>query len=157
MGGPGSGGGTSVRGGRAATARGRGTGAAPQNLYWLYQRPGNTQLVLTLNLRGIITAITLNGQHPYPPGRTSKGIQLGDSYTEVVRRYGYPDQVVAQGASLDLTYVNHGVRFHLDTMRVSQITIGAYVPKATSQTPKAAPTPAAPAAGMSIPELKGYM
>lgn len=153
MGGPGGRGGRNARG-RATSA---GNAATPQNLYWLYRRPGKTQLVLTLNLRGLVTAITLNGSLPYPPGYTSKGIGLSDSYIEVVNRYSYPEKVVTQGTSLELTYVNHGVRFRLDAMRVSQITIGAYVPKSLPQTPAVAPKPTAPAAGMSIPELKGYM
>ena len=140
---------------RAGAAAGQ--AAAPQTLYWLYRRPGGVQLVLTLNQRGLVTAITLNGTRPYPPGQTSKGIGLGSAYPDLIRRYGYPDRAVTSGLSLDLTYIDHGVKFRLDGMRVTQITIGAYVETAAPPAPAKASGPTAPPAGMSLPELKGYM
>jgi hypothetical protein len=113
--------------------------------------------VLALDTKGRVKAITLSGSLPYPPGRTSRNIGLSNDYIDVIRQYGYPDQAVSQGSAVDLTYVDHGVRFRLDGMRVTQITIGAYVAATVVPAPAAASTPAAPTPGLSIDELKGYM
>ena len=153
----GGGGGGRGGGGAAVAARGGGAGAEAGAAYWYYRRPGGATLVVTLNRSGVVTALVLTGTAPYPPGRTARHMGLGNSYTDIVRAYGYPDQSLSQGTSLELTYVEPGVRFRLDGMRVTQITIGAYVPAALSATPAAAPEPEAPGPGMSIDELKGYM
>ena len=116
-------------------------------------------LVLTLNPRGAVTAVTLSGPGAltYPPGRTARGIGLGNSYADVIRRYGYPDRTVTQGTSLELTYVGQGVRFRLDAMKVRQITVGSYVASAVPAAAPAVAAPAVPPVGMSLPELKGYL
>jgi hypothetical protein len=113
--------------------------------------------VLSLDTKGRVTAISLSGALPYPPGRTSRNIGLSNDYVDVIRRYGYPDRSATQGSAVDLTYVDHGVRFRLDGMRVSQINIGAYVAASAPPAPAAAPAPTTPTLGLSIDELKGYM
>jgi hypothetical protein len=144
------------RGAGAAAAQTGKAQNAPQTMYWLYLRPGGATLTLTLNPKGVVTAITLSGVRPYPPGLTTRRIGLGNSYLDVIHSYGYPDQATPQAAALDLTYIDHGVRFHLDGMKVTQITIGAYVMAAVVPVP-AAPGPATPPAGMGVNELQGYM
>jgi len=131
---------------------------AQQQGFWLYRRPAGAVLVLTLDPKGTVIAITLNGSVPYPGGRTSKNINLGNDYMEVIRQYGYPDQAVTTGATLQLTYLDHGVRFTLEAMRVNQITIGAYVAATRTGTPVPVTAPQGPTGpGLSIDELKGYM
>jgi hypothetical protein len=125
-------------------------------MYWYYPRPGGAVLVLTLNLNGEVTAITLAGLAPTPGGRTSKGIGLGNGYMEVIAQYGYPDQSVSSGTVLEMTYVDHGVRFTLDSMRVREIEIGAAI-TAEAQAAPAAPQEGPPPAGMSTEELRGYL
>jgi hypothetical protein len=75
---------------------------------------------------------------------------------EVIAQYGYPDQSVISGTVLELSYVDHGVRFTLDSMRVREIEIGAAIVAAAEAAP-AAPEAAPPPAGMSIEELRGYL
>ena len=144
-------------GGAVAQAGTRTTAGQEATILWFYRRAGGATLVLALDTKGRVKAITLSGSLPYPPGRTSRNIGLSNDYIDVIRQYGYPDQAVSQGSAVDLTYVDHGVRFRLDGMRVTQITIGAYVAATVVPAPAAASTPAAPTPGLSIDELKGYM
>jgi hypothetical protein len=135
----------------AARAQGGGTG-----MFWYYSRPGGTVMVLSLDPRGEIVQITLTGNAPYSAGRTSRNIGLTSSYMDIISRYGYPDQSAVQGAALQLSYIDHGVRFRLQSMRVSEIAIGAQV---TAGAAPAAPpaAPEAPPAGISVEELRGYL
>jgi hypothetical protein len=113
--------------------------------------------VLSLDPKGYVRAITLSGSLPYPAGRTSRNIGLSNDYIDVIRQYGYPDRALTQGSAVELVYADHGVRFRLDGMRVSQITIGAHVAAAVTPAPITAPEPRAPTPGLSTDELKGYM
>ncbi len=146
-----------MRGGRPGGPGGPGPGAAPMGaapaaassvtMYWLYQRPGGALLVLTLDGKGFVNAITLNGTLGFGSLRTSKGVTLGTDYMTIIRQYGYPDQSTTNGATLVLTYVDQGVRFQLDGMRVDQITIGSYVEAARANLP----VPVAPPRGPPAP------
>lgn len=143
-----------VVGGRAQT-RG-GAEVAERGMYWYYRRPGGAVVVLTLDLAGEVQAITLTGNMPYSAGRTTRGTGLTSSYMEIIAQYGYPDQIVSGGTVLELTYVDHGVRFTLDSMRVTEIAIGAHIAAAAEVAPVAGPEPPPPA-GMSVEELRGYL
>ena len=57
---------------------------------------------------------------------------------------------------LELTYVDHGVRFTLESMRVNAIAIGSHIAAEIELAP-AAPEAAPPPAGMSVEELRGYL
>ncbi len=126
-------------------------------MYWYYRRPGGAIMVLTLTQTGEVRAISLTGTAPYPQGRTSRGIGLTSSYMQLISQYGYPDQIVTGGTTLELTYVDHGVRFTLDNMRVREISIGAHIGLAFQPTQEMAPEEALPPAGLSVEELKGYL
>ena len=147
--------GAAVGAGRGRTAAGV-AGVQGPGMYWYYRRPGGAVIVLTLSLEGEVTAITLAGMSPTPGGRTTRGIGLGNGYMEVISQYGYPDQTVSSGTVLELTYVDHGVRFTLDSMRVREIEIGAAIAAAAEAAPAAAEE-APPPAGMSTEELRGYL
>ncbi len=147
--GAGAGVGTRSRAAGAASARGPG-------MYWYYKRPGNATAVLSLDPEGEVTAITLTGIAPSPGGATSRGIGLSSSYMEIIAQYGYPDETVSGGTVLELTYVDHGVRFSLDAMRVREIAIGAHIAAAAEAAP-VAPEIEVPPAGMTIEELRGYL
>ncbi len=145
--------------GASVGTRSRTAGAARvqgPGMYWYYKRPGNATVVLSLDPEGEITAITLTGIAPSPGGSTTRGIGLGSNYMEIIAQYGYPDQTVSGGTALELTYVDHGVRFSLDAMRVREIAIGAHIAAAAEAAP-VAPEVEAPPAGMSIEELRGYL
>ncbi len=161
-----------MRGGRRGGGRGGGgmaaatgaravTGAAGARderpgMYWYYKRPGNATLVLSLDPEGEVLAITLSGNAPSAQGVTNRGIGLTSNYMQIIAQYSYPDQTVSAGTALELTYVDHGVRFTLDSMRVREIAIGAHIAAGAEAAP-AAPEVAPPPAGMSIEELRGYL
>jgi len=154
-----------MRGGRGATAGGGagrrtrtgGAGAvAERGMYWYYRRSGGAVVLLSLDLKGEVKAITLIGNMPYEAGRTTRAIGLTSGYMEIITQYGYPDQVVSGGTVLELTYVDHGVRFTLDAMRVAEIAIGAHIAAAAEAAPVVGPEPPPPA-GMSVEELRGYL
>jgi hypothetical protein len=126
-------------------------------MYWYYRRPGAAVLVLTLDGQGVVRALTLSGALPYSAGRTSRGIGLTSTYMDIIAQYGYPDQALVQGAGIQLTYVDHGVRFQLEGMSVREIAIGAYVTAGVEAAPPAAPESVTPPAGLSTEELRGYL
>jgi hypothetical protein len=149
-----------TRGGaaRGAAAGGGARAVEGAGMYWYYRRPGGAVLVLTLDTQGTVTALTLSGALPYPAGRTSRGIGLTSTYMDIIGQYGYPDQALVQGAGIQLTYVDHGVRFQLEGMAVREIAIGAYVVAGVEAAPAATPesvTPPAP--GLNVEELRGYL
>jgi hypothetical protein len=146
------GGGTQRPGGATASARDEGAG-----MYWYYRRPGAVVLVLTLTPTGDVTALTLTGNTPYAPGRTTRNIGLTSSYMEIIAQYGYPDQVVSMGSAVEMTYVDHGVRFHLEGMRVTEIAIGVYVTAAVEAAPTITPEVTPPPTGLTVEELRGYL
>jgi hypothetical protein len=127
-------------------------------MYWYYRRPAGAVLVLGLSPLGEVTTITLSGNLPYAAGRTSRNIGLASSYMDVISRYGYPDETVTAGNAVQLTYVDHGVRYTLEGMRVTRIAIGADIVGPVEAAPTTTPVEAGPPpAGMSIEELKGYL
>ena len=126
-------------------------------MYWYYRRQGGAVIVLTLDREGEVIAITLTGNAPTPEGRTTRNIGLGNGYMEIIAQYGYPDQIVSGGTVLELTYVDHGVRFTLDAMRVREIAIGAHIAAQAEAAPVAPEVAPPPAAGMSVEELRGYL
>ncbi|UCC67471.1 MAG: hypothetical protein JSV79_10115, partial [Armatimonadota bacterium] len=162
-----------ARGGRGARGMGAGGArggagvsrtAAPRasqdearGMYWYYRRPGGATIVLSLTQTGEVWGITLTGNTAYPEGRTSRGIGLTSSYMQLISQYGYPDQIITGGTTLELTYVDHSVRFTLDNMRVRKISIGAHIGQALQPTPEIAPEEALPPAGLSVEELRGYL
>jgi len=75
----------------------------------------------------------------------------------IIAEYGYPDQAISAGTVLELTYVDHGVRFTLDSMRVREIAIGAHISAAVEAVIEAPEVAPPPPAGMSIEELRGYL
>ena len=126
-------------------------------MYWYYRRSGGALIVLTLDRRGEVIAITLSGNAPAPEAMTTRNIGLGSTYMEIIARYGYPDQIVSGGTVLELTYVDHGVRFTLDAMRVREIAIGAYIAAQAEIAPVSSKVAPPPPAGMSVEELRGYL
>ena len=151
---------TGAVGARAGGARAAAPGAssvAGPGMYWYYRRPGGATLLLSLTQTGQVTAITLTGRSLYIRGRTTRGIGLTSSYMELISQYGYPDQIVTGGTVLELTYADHGVRFTLDNMQVTEISIGPHIARAFQPEVEVAPEEALPPAGLSVEELRGYL
>ena len=152
----GGGGSASGGGARVGRATGGGTVEGP-GMYWYYRRPGGALIVLTLDRQGEVIAITLSGNAPAPEAMTTRNIGLGSGYMEIIAQYGYPDQIVSGGTILELTYVDHGVRFTLDAMRVREIAIGAHIAAQAETAPVGPEVAPPPPAGMSVEELRGYL
>jgi hypothetical protein len=126
-------------------------------MYWYYRKPGGAVIVLTLDRQGEVIAITLAGTAPAPEALTTRRIGLGSGYMEIIAQYGYPDQIVSGGTILELTYVDHSVRFTLDSMRVREIAIGAHIAAQAETAPVGVEEAPPPPAGMSVEELRGYL
>jgi len=155
--GPGAGGG--LRGGAATgQALGRTTGQQPPSgMFWYYRRPGGSVMIVHLDTKGRVEGITLSGSIPYLAGTTSRNIGLTSSYMEVISRYGYPDQSTTLANAVELTYLDHGVRFRLEGMRVKEIAIGSSVTRAVQAAPVQVGPAAPPPAGLTVEELRGYL
>jgi hypothetical protein len=144
-------------GARAAVAPGPAAQFDTAGMYWYYRRLGGDILVLSLNSTGQVKAITLTGNSPLLQGRTTRGVGLTTSYMELISQYGYPDQVITAGNTIELTYLDHGVRFALDNMRVREISIGTHIGRPVEAAPEAEPAGAPPPAGLTPEELQGYL
>jgi len=149
-------GGAAGGGARVGRATGGRTVEGP-GMFWYYRRPGGAVIVLTLDRQGEVIAITLTGNAPAPEALTTRNIGLGSSYMEIIAQYGYPDQIVSGGTILELTYVDHGVRFTLDAMRVREIAIGAHIAAQAEAAPVGPEVAPPPPSGMSVEELRGYL
>jgi hypothetical protein len=76
---------------------------------------------------------------------------------DIISRYGYPDQTVSSGSVITMGFVDHGVRFILDAMRVREIAIGAGVAAEAEIPEPGTGEIEQPPTGMSIEELRGYL
>ncbi len=126
-------------------------------MYWYYRRIADVVTVLTLDRVGVVRAITLTGTFPYRAGRTSRGIGLSSTYMDIIAQYGYPDTTAILGSAVQLTYVDHGVRFQLEGMKVREIAIGTYVTAGVEAAPAQTPQSVTPPAGLTPEELRGYL
>lgn len=107
--------------------------------YWLYNK-GSNQVIVGIGASGTVSSVTVSGVS-FPAVKTEGGVRLGDSYTSVLDKYGFPDTTQNVGDALVLGYQNAGLTLTLRNMRVQTIALS-----------KAAPAPvAAPAAGTRLP------
>lgn len=114
-------------------------------------------MIVHLDVKGKVESVTLSGNLPYLAGTTSRNIGLTSSYMEVISRYGYPDQSTTLANAIELTYLDHGVRFRLEGMRVKEIAIGSSVTKAVLAAPAQVAPATPPPAGLTVEELRGYL
>ena len=107
--------------------------------YWLYNKRGN-QVIVGMSASGTVNSVTVSGPS-WPAVKTEGGVRLGDSYTSVQDKYGFPDTTQNVGDAVVLGYQNPGLTLTLRNMRVQTIALS-----------KAAPSPiTAPAAGTRLP------
>ena len=145
-------------GGAQVTARVAVPQADTAGMYWYYRRSGGATLVLSLNQTGQVKAISLASTSAFPQGHTTRDVGIGSSYMNLISAYGYPDQVVTAGSRIELTYLDHGVRFTLDNMRVVEISIGIHLGRAVEVAPELTePEATTPPAGLTPEELEGYL
>jgi len=98
------------------------TGLGGGIIYWLYNMPGGARVVLGIEASGKVRSIVLSGQS-YPAAKTEGGVRLGDSYTSVLDKYGFPDTTHNLGGSLVLGYGKAGLTLTLNKMRVQTIAL----------------------------------
>jgi len=91
--------------------------------YWLYPKRGGVRVILGVEPSGNIATITVQGSFS-PEVYTSRGIGLGDSFTDLISAYGYPERTQPTGEGLEITYPEQDVRFALKSLRITEITIG---------------------------------
>ena len=117
-------------------------------IYWLYVMPGWTQVVAGIDASGRVSSIIVSGKS-YPAAKTEGGVGLGDSYTSVLDRYGFPDTTQNVGDALVLGYRNAGLTLTLRNMRVQTIALAK--PELLGEAaPGGAAVPMAPALGFGI-------
>lgn len=110
--------------GRPAGAVGAPSGAGQQEpqstpvMVWLYKRGVGTLLLVELDAEGKATGVTIDGGY-YPTAATGRGIIIGDTYSRIVERYGFPDQTAVEGGALVLRYLEAGLVFRLVDLRLT--------------------------------------
>ena len=89
----------------------------------MYKFPKNRTVEFYLNAKGEVMQIAIYGGE-WAGQRTVKGIVLGDTYKDVLTKYGYPESHVQEGVQLRLRYVKKDrVIFTLVDNSVAAITI----------------------------------
>jgi hypothetical protein len=113
--------------------------------------PGGAQVVAGIEPSGKVHSIILSGQS-YPAAKTEGGVRLGDSYTSVLDKYGFPDSTRNVGDALVLGYGNAGLTLTLRNMRVQTIALAKPTPLG-AMAPGGAATPAGRARGVGLRPL----
>jgi len=91
-------------------------------VYWLYRKSGGVQVVVGISPSGKVNSVVLSGPS-YPAAKTEGGVRLGDTYTAVLDKYGFPDGTQNVGTGLVLRYANAGLTLTLVNMRVQTIAL----------------------------------
>jgi hypothetical protein len=77
--------------------------ATAPEVTWVYQFPNNRTLDFVISPDGRVVEIRAFGVE-WPSIRTSKGITLGQTYKDVILKYGFPEQHERSGAQLIAKY-----------------------------------------------------
>lgn len=90
---------------------------------WVYKFTKNRSLEFVINSKGRILQISAYGAS-WPGIATSNGITLGNTYKDIIRKYGWPENHETQGSSLIVKYPDtHRVQFTLVDQTIVGITI----------------------------------
>ena len=91
---------------------------------WIYRLKGGVTLRVTmLQSKGRVVEVTVSGTS-WAKARTSKGITLGSSYTDILNAYGFPEEQSGSGDILFCRYdESYHVVFGLRNKKVVSITI----------------------------------
>ncbi len=97
---------------------------------YIYRGKGGATYAFVLNKDGRVVQISAYGYKPDPNVRTARRITLGDSYSKVVKAYGYPQEHLYYGTVMLVRYNKLGVAFQLDakTNKVMAIAVAAGIP-----------------------------
>lgn len=90
---------------------------------WVYKFSKNRTLEFVINPQGRILQIAAFGAE-WPGVNTALGIKLGNTYKEIIRKYGWPESHEAQGSNIVIKYPDkHRVLFTMSDQTVVGITI----------------------------------
>jgi hypothetical protein len=99
------------------------SGADPGEVTYVYQKRDGTTYQFLLASNGKVIQITALGYKPQAV-RTSRGITLGSTYSQVLAKYGNPESIEPSGLVTLLTYTN---RAHVAFQLVSNKVVGIHV------------------------------
>jgi hypothetical protein len=74
----------------------------PGEVTWIYDRPSGVELQFTLDASGRVIQIRATGAHDGV--KTAKGVALGDSFSTIIKKYGWPESQEQQGGVLTTLY-----------------------------------------------------
>jgi hypothetical protein len=77
----------------------------PGEVTWIYNRADGGDLEFTMSSDGRVIQIRATGYHNSSI-RTSKGVTLGQSYAQVIEKYGYPESQEQMGSVLTIRYTD---------------------------------------------------
>lgn len=80
--------------------------AIEQQVTWTYDLSDGTTVEFIISETGHVVQITVGGERPFALSRTSKDIRLGNTYKDVVLRYGYPEGHSNAGRFLRASYAD---------------------------------------------------
>lgn len=82
------------------------TGPVEQQVTWTYDLADGTTVEFIISDTGHVIQVTVGGARAYVFSRTSKGIKLGDSYKDVILKYGYPESHSYAGRFLRASFAD---------------------------------------------------
>ena len=96
----------------------------PPEVIWLYRFPKNKTLEFIVSPDGRVMQITAFGVE-WPNVRTAKGIGFGNTYKDLLAKYGFPESHDQSGVALVVRYPDrHRAIFTLVGQQIVGITIG---------------------------------
>jgi len=97
---------------------------SPDKVVWIYRLKGGITLRVTMaQSDGRVVEVTVSGTS-WAKARTSKGITLGSSYSDIMKAYGWPEEQSESGGYLFCRYdQSYHVVFGLRNKKVVSITI----------------------------------
>ena len=98
------------------------TVARQQEVTWIYDRPNGVSYEFLIGANGTVSQIRATG---YKGGniRTARGIVLGSSYSQVVSRYGFPEEHQQVGQILVASFRRAHASFQFLNNKVIAVTI----------------------------------
>lgn len=99
------------------------TASKSTEVTWVYKFSKNRTLEFVINDKGRILQIAAFGAE-WPGVNTALGIKLGNTYKEIIRKYGWPESHETQGTEIVIKYPDkHRVLFSMVDQTVVGITI----------------------------------
>jgi len=99
------------------------TEGEPGDVVWVYEFEPDISVEFTIDVDGIIKSISVIGSK-WNGARTAKGIQLGDTFKQVLLAYGYPDEIEPLGDDTIVYYrETNNIAFAFRNMKVTTIVI----------------------------------